>query len=137
MIPSLEGWPTKAKVAPSPHEVRLTPLDTNPVFTPTQDLSLITSDLSMASNKLIFSELLKYKYPLKTATRLKLVKKTCLFTRNPLPQLFKYVHIYIYMYVYIYICIYIIPYIPYISHIYMYVYIYVVYVVYKVFRFEI
>ena len=32
MIPSLEGWPTKAKEAPSPHEVRLTPLDTNPVF---------------------------------------------------------------------------------------------------------
>ena len=32
MIPSLEGWPTKAKVAPSPHEVRMSPLDTNPVF---------------------------------------------------------------------------------------------------------
>ena len=31
MIPSLEGWPNKAKEAP-PHEVRLTPLDTNPVF---------------------------------------------------------------------------------------------------------
>ena len=29
MIPSLEGWPTKA---PSLHEVRLTLLDTNPVF---------------------------------------------------------------------------------------------------------
>ena len=32
MIPSLEGWPTKTKEAPSPHEVRLIPLDTNPVF---------------------------------------------------------------------------------------------------------
>ena len=32
VIPSLEGWPTKAKKAPSPHEVRLAPLDTNPVF---------------------------------------------------------------------------------------------------------
>ena len=32
MIPSLEGWPTKAEEAPSPHEVRLAPLDTNPVF---------------------------------------------------------------------------------------------------------
>ena len=32
MIPSLEGLPTKAKEAPSPHEVRLGPLDTNPVF---------------------------------------------------------------------------------------------------------
>ena len=32
MIPSLEAWPTKAKEAPSPHEVRMSPLDTNPVF---------------------------------------------------------------------------------------------------------
>ena len=32
MIPSLEGWPAKAKEAPSPNEVRLVPLDTNPVF---------------------------------------------------------------------------------------------------------
>ena len=32
MIPSLEGWPTKAKEAPSPHEVRLTLLDINPLF---------------------------------------------------------------------------------------------------------
>ena len=32
MIPSLEGWPTKAKEVPSPHEVRMSPLDTNPVF---------------------------------------------------------------------------------------------------------
>ena len=32
MIPLLEGWPTKAKDAPSPHEVRRTPLDINPVF---------------------------------------------------------------------------------------------------------
>ena len=32
MTPSLEGWPTKAKEVPSPHEVRLAPLDTDPVF---------------------------------------------------------------------------------------------------------
>ena len=32
MTPSLEGWPTTAKEAPSPHEVRLALLDTNPVF---------------------------------------------------------------------------------------------------------
>ena len=32
MIPSLEGLPTKAKEASSPHELRLAPLDTNPVF---------------------------------------------------------------------------------------------------------
>ena len=31
-MPSLKGLPTKAKEAPSPHEVRLSPLDTNPVF---------------------------------------------------------------------------------------------------------
>ena len=32
VTPSLEGWPTKAKEAPSLQDVRLTPLDTNPVF---------------------------------------------------------------------------------------------------------
>ena len=32
VTPSLEGWTTKAKEAPSPHEVRLTSLDTNPLF---------------------------------------------------------------------------------------------------------
>ena len=32
MMLSLEGWPTKAKEAPSLHEVRLAQLDTNPVF---------------------------------------------------------------------------------------------------------
>ena len=32
MTPSLEGWPSKAKEAPSAHEVRLAPVDTNPVF---------------------------------------------------------------------------------------------------------
>ena len=29
---SLEGWPTKAKEAPSAHEEGLAPLDTNPIF---------------------------------------------------------------------------------------------------------
>ena len=32
MIPSVAGYPTKSKEAPSPHEVTLTPLDTSPVF---------------------------------------------------------------------------------------------------------
>ena len=32
MIAQQEVWPTKAKEASSPHEVRLTWLDTNPVF---------------------------------------------------------------------------------------------------------
>ena len=32
MHASLEGWTTKDKQVPSPHEVRLDPLDTNPYF---------------------------------------------------------------------------------------------------------
>ena len=32
VTPSLEGWPTYAKEAPSPHKIRLATLDTNPVF---------------------------------------------------------------------------------------------------------
>ena len=32
MTKSLEGSPTKAKEVPSPHDIRLGPLDTNPVF---------------------------------------------------------------------------------------------------------
>ena len=32
MTTSLEGLPPKTKEATSPHEVRLAPLDTNPVF---------------------------------------------------------------------------------------------------------
>ena len=32
VTPLLEGWPTKAEEAPSPHEVCLAPLDNNPVF---------------------------------------------------------------------------------------------------------
>ena len=43
MTPSLEGWPTKAKEAPSPHEVRQTPLDTNPVFQCVGDIILLRS----------------------------------------------------------------------------------------------
>ena len=48
MIPSLEGWPTKAKEVPSPHEVRLTPLDTNPVpqCLGHQCISVISIDIS-------------------------------------------------------------------------------------------
>ena len=34
MTPSLEGLPTKAEEAPSPYEVRLALLETNPVFAP-------------------------------------------------------------------------------------------------------
>ena len=32
VTPSLEGWPIYAKEAPSPHEVRVALLVTNPVF---------------------------------------------------------------------------------------------------------
>ena len=41
---SLEGWPIKAKETPSPHEVRLTLVDTNPVF---QSLRSLKSNLNM------------------------------------------------------------------------------------------
>ena len=37
VMPSLEGWPTKVKEATSPHEVRLTLLDTNPAQLKTLD----------------------------------------------------------------------------------------------------
>ena len=39
MTISLEVWPTKAKEAPSPNEVRLALLDTNPLFHSLRDLS--------------------------------------------------------------------------------------------------
>ena len=32
VTPSLEGWQTKTNEAPSPHEVKLALLDTNPIF---------------------------------------------------------------------------------------------------------
>ena len=41
MIPSLEGWPTKAKETPSPHEVRLAPLDSNAVFQSLSELDFL------------------------------------------------------------------------------------------------
>ena len=41
-MPLLEGWPTKAKEAPSPHEVILRPLDTNPVFQCLEEKRLIS-----------------------------------------------------------------------------------------------
>ena len=43
MTPSLEGWPTKAKEAPSPHEIRLALLDTNPVFQSLGETKLYSS----------------------------------------------------------------------------------------------
>ena len=32
VTPSLEGWPTKAKEAPSPHEMRLAPLMSQKIY---------------------------------------------------------------------------------------------------------
>ena len=49
MTLSLEGWPTKAKEAPSPNEVRLVPLDTNPVF---QCLRERNTVISLVADKL-------------------------------------------------------------------------------------
>ena len=54
MIPSLEGLSTKAKEAPSPHEVRLAPLDTNPVF---HSLGVIGIDLSRQTNTSITQQI--------------------------------------------------------------------------------
>ena len=50
MTPTLEGWPTKAKEAPSPHEVRLAPLDTNPVFQSLQGQPLSTCSKSFRNS---------------------------------------------------------------------------------------
>ena len=44
MIPSLEGWPTKAKEVPSPHEIRLAPQDANPVFQSLEGVRLARLD---------------------------------------------------------------------------------------------
>ena len=44
MALSIKGWATKAKEAPSPHEVRLIPLDNNPVF---QCLGVVTRPLKV------------------------------------------------------------------------------------------
>ena len=64
MTPSLEGWPTKAKEAPSPHEVRMSPLDTNPVFQSLggksallhhRGLMLKFTEMSMLVSRKIFS----------------------------------------------------------------------------------
>ena len=47
MTPSLEGWPSKAKEAPSPQEVRLAPLDTNPVFQSLGDITKKTQNVNV------------------------------------------------------------------------------------------
>ena len=46
--PSLEWWPTKTKEAPSLHEVRLAPLDTNLVFQCLGEI-IIMSSIKMSS----------------------------------------------------------------------------------------
>ena len=48
MIPSLEGWPTKAKEATSPYEVQLTLLDTNPLFQCLREKYINVSGKSMS-----------------------------------------------------------------------------------------
>ena len=57
MTPSLEGWPTKAKEVPSPHEVRLALLDTDPVYQYVQinssepNIMLLPNPLPSGKNK--------------------------------------------------------------------------------------
>ena len=50
VTPSLEQWPTKAKEGPSPHEVRLTLLETNVVFLSLEDGILISYILAELFN---------------------------------------------------------------------------------------
>ena len=47
MAPLLEGLPAKAKEAPSPHKVRLAPLDTNLVFHCLRETFDIFSELTL------------------------------------------------------------------------------------------
>ena len=54
MLPSLEGWPTKAQEAPSPQEVRLVPLDTNPVFRSLVQLSACSKKIVSSNTKYHF-----------------------------------------------------------------------------------
>ena len=64
MTPSLEGSTTKAKEAPSPHEVRPAPLDTNPV------LQCLTESISLLYNEQFhYSATLKHRSTQKQETR--------------------------------------------------------------------
>ena len=61
MTPSLEGWSAKAKETPSPHVVRLAPLDINPVF---QFLGVRNRALNRALNfSYMASHLIYYSTP--------------------------------------------------------------------------
>ena len=55
MTPSLEGLPTKAKEAPSPHEVRLAPQDTNPVFNVSGENSAVSKIFEKCVYKRVYS----------------------------------------------------------------------------------
>ena len=54
MTPSLEGVPTKAKEAP-PHEVRLAPQDTNPVFNVSRENSTVSKIFEKCVYKRVYS----------------------------------------------------------------------------------
>ena len=57
MIPSLEGWAIKAKDAPSSYDVRLTPLDTYPMFQCLEVMSNLILDMTVSlSVKFIFKK---------------------------------------------------------------------------------
>ena len=57
VIPSLEGWPTKAKEVPSPHEVRLTALDTNTVFQCFWEKGTVMANIYLNIISLLFENL--------------------------------------------------------------------------------
>ena len=76
MTPSLEGLPTKAKEAPSPHEVRMSPLDTNPVF---QSLG---GDFETVTNSLVkIYDLMPFFY--------EVTKTQCFFTLKKIKHIFE------------------------------------------------
>ena len=53
---SLKRWPTKAKEAPSPHEVRPTQLDTNPIFQYLGDKKILNSVKNLKVNHVVWTK---------------------------------------------------------------------------------
>ena len=62
MTPSLEVLPTKTKKAYSPHEERLDPLDTNPVFQSLEDNSMEKLDSAFVSVNCTVYPLFQFSY---------------------------------------------------------------------------
>ena len=85
MTPSLEGWPTKAKEAPSPHEVRLALLDTNPIFQ-----CLLFTALSQTTSSSVLLSSLGQTVVLKIKQTSKIISPTSTTLFNGLVSSIKY-----------------------------------------------